>query len=124
MKKERSLDESCVRTPATRKLRKRCSRLLGWVSWYFQRGPPVGSARVIFGVWSATSTLKGSNTFTFTSKEEEWEVIYRFVIDGKESVLAIILHGYFLEIEVSCFSRSERRLSFVVLHQVRLEIGG
>ena len=27
--------------PATRKLRNRCSRLLGWVSWRFKRGPPV-----------------------------------------------------------------------------------
>ena len=57
-------------------------------------------------------------------KEEEWEVIYRFVIDGKESVLAIILHGHFLEIEVSRFSRPEASFPFFVFHQVRLEIGG
>ena len=61
-------------------------------------------------------------------KEEEWGVIYRFVLDGKEhNVLAISLHGYFLEIEVckrnprsgsrlhSCIFRSEASflLSFI-----------
>ena len=59
----------------------------------------------------ASSTLKGSfcrkQHIHVYVNEEEWEVIYRFVIDGKEGVLAIILHGHFLEIEVSHFSRSE-----------------
>ena len=45
------------------------------------------------------------------------EVIYRFVRDGKESALAIILHGHFLEIEVSRFSRSE--VSFLFLFFIK-----
>ena len=74
----------------------------------------------------ATSTLKGSpchkQHIHVYVKEEEWEVLYRFVTDGKDSVLAIICT------DISRRSKSraslvQRRLSsFFVFHQSVLKL--
>ena len=77
----------------------------------------------------ATSTLKGSfcrkQDIHVYVKEEEWEVIYRFVIDGKESTT----FSRSLCTDMSWRSKSraslvQRRLYFFVCHQVRQEIVG
>ena len=66
----------------------------------------VATARAQFPVTDATSTLKGSsrvgNTLHVYVQEEEWEVVYRVVNNGKESETecAIILRGLSLEFEV------------------------
>ena len=67
----------CIWTPATRKLRKRCRRLLDWVSWRFfsTRSASLERTRHLRCL-IATSTLKGSlcrkQHLHVYVKEEEW----------------------------------------------------
>jgi len=115
----------CIRTQATRKLRKRCSWLSSWVSWRLNEVLQSG-AHASSSVFDATSALKGSpcrkQHIHVYVEEEEWEVVCRFVIDAKETV-TIIWHGHFLEIEVSRFSRPEASfLSFLFFMKTAMKL--